>query len=804
MDCVGAVETEKKTEEQDSSLKPVESIKTSKALSAAVQTGRIQIMGIKMSSKKKTYLLVEFNGRMQTVFVTTRLLANTFGLEVEDDLERRLRYQMPLTAEAKLQGNKVIYIKKQMDPVGEVRTEEQDLSLKLAAPYKTFKVQSAAVQTGRIKILGIKKSNNTNIHLMVEFNGRKRTFFLTNRLLANAFGLEVDDDFERRLCSQMPLTAEATIQGKKKITDIKKMDSVGAETMEQKTENKDTSLKPAESSKTSKAQRAAVQTGRIKIMEIKTSKKNKKNKKLVVEFNGQMQKFFVTTRLLANAFGLKVDDDIERRLRSQMPLTAEATLQGKKITDIRVNPNLEMSERTSTLGSLAEKQKPDAGKKRKREEEEEEEEEWIDVTSDHPKIRILEIFDGKVVQKSGLRMYKTPKKEKKFFFYLAVADEKASVKVMVYGKKRFQEIKEESSYLFKKLIIDEYGVKVTKSSKVLQMSPVDVPEKRETEARKLIYPQSPMYSIKEAKLSADKTEVSVEGTITDIDPVQKTDGKDDTDRGFQLKDNTDSIDIFMWGDAIEQCKGLLVGDVVKVTNMKIHQFFETTLNSTVYSRIEKVQSVGTKNARIEIIGIIKASQEETYLEAEFNNQPHTFVVDSPLLAKTFGFELDEDFEESLLDKIPLSADAEIQGSVLLNSTVYSRIEKMDPVELEEEDSSLEAAESSKTFKMTSRLLEKSWKRALSSILEKLTERQFAKMLFNLVKFPVKLKTGKARRYISYLIFEHFGTYGSISEIDKIMKMIPINDTAVQKLLRPFVEKLKKHRQEVKGLKSSYD
>ena len=30
MDRVGAVETEKKTEEQDSSLKPVESIKTSK------------------------------------------------------------------------------------------------------------------------------------------------------------------------------------------------------------------------------------------------------------------------------------------------------------------------------------------------------------------------------------------------------------------------------------------------------------------------------------------------------------------------------------------------------------------------------------------------------------------------------------------------------------------------------------------------------------------------------------------------------------------------------------------------------
>ncbi|XP_078121850.1 uncharacterized protein LOC144527577 [Sander vitreus] len=721
MDPVGDVKTEKKTEEQDSSLKPVESSKTFKVPSAAVQTGRIQIMRIKKSNKTNTHLVVEFNKRKRNVFVTTRLLANTFGLKVDDDFERRLCCQMPLTAEATLQGKKVTDIKK-MDPVGDVKpdqkTEEHDSSLKLAASSKTFKVQSAAVRTGRIQIMRIKKSNKTNTHLVVEFNGRTRTFFLTNRLLANAFGLEVDDDFERRLCLQMPLTAEATIQGKKKITDIKKMDSVGAVTTEQKTENKDASLKPAESSKTSKMD----PVGAVK-------PKKKTGSRSVPETNRNLQ-----------------------------------------------------------------------GNKRKREEEKEE---LIDLTSDHTEIPILEIFDGKVVQKSGLRTYKTKNKEKKVFFYLAVADKKASVKVMVYGKKRFQEIREQSSYLFKKLIIDEYGVKVTKSSKVAETSPVDVPEELAMEALKLIYPESPMYSIKEAKLSADKTDVTVEGTITEIDPVQKTESKDDTERGFQLKDETDSIDIFMWGDATEQCNGLSVGDVVKVTNMKIHQFFETTLNSTVYSRIEKVQSVGTKNVRIEIIGILKANQEETYLEAEFKNQPHMFVVDSPLLAKTFGFKLDEDFEESLLDEIPLSADAEIQGTISLNSTVYSRIEKMDPVEQEEQYSSLEAAESSKPYKMSSRLLEKRWKRALSSILEKLTEQQFAKMVFNLVKIPVKLKTDKARRYISYLIFEHFGTEGSISEIDKIMKMIPVNDAAVQKLLRPFVEELKEQRQEEKGTTSNH-
>ncbi|TDH05403.1 hypothetical protein EPR50_G00142630 [Perca flavescens] len=111
MDPVEAVKPKKKTEKQDLLLKTAESSKTSKASSAAVQTGMIKIMEIKMTNKTNTHLEVEFNDRMQTVYVTTRLLANTFGLKVEDDFERRLRYLMPLTAEATLQGNKITDIK---------------------------------------------------------------------------------------------------------------------------------------------------------------------------------------------------------------------------------------------------------------------------------------------------------------------------------------------------------------------------------------------------------------------------------------------------------------------------------------------------------------------------------------------------------------------------------------------------------------------------------------------------------------------------------------------------------------------
>ncbi|XP_035522302.1 uncharacterized protein LOC118331458, partial [Morone saxatilis] len=131
-------------------------------------------------------------------------------------------------------------------------------------------------------------------------------------------------------------------------------------------------------------------------------------------------------------------------------------------------------------------------------------------------LRDTDGFFGKVVQKSGLRTYYTKDKEKKFFFYLGVADETDSIKVMVYGKERDKEFKEEKSYLFRKLLKDEYGFKVYQQSRVSETKSVKVPEEIEMEARKLIYPESPFYSINEATSLTDGTGVSVEGTVTEV------------------------------------------------------------------------------------------------------------------------------------------------------------------------------------------------------------------------------------------------------------------------------------------------
>ncbi|XP_042287068.1 uncharacterized protein LOC121910103 [Thunnus maccoyii] len=274
---------------------------------------------------------------------------------------------------------------------------------------------------------------------------------------------------------------------------------------------------------------------------------------------------------------------------------------------------------------------------------------------------------GKVVQKSALRTYETQQKEKRFFFYLGVSDETSCIKVKMYGKDRHQDIQEGSCYLFRNVIMEENVMKVTKQSKVARTSPIDIPEELEVEAEMLIYPQKPVCSITKAKKYADKTAVSVEGTVTEIGPIEPANMKNQQRKKdkqeFQLKDGKDSIRITLWGKDTAQLRGTSDGDFVRVTNVRTSHYYETvSLNSTDFTRIYKIQSAAMQNVTIEIIGIMNANMTETQLEASFNDQMETFVVSSELLAKVYGVRLDSDFEDKLIEKIPLSANVEIKGS----------------------------------------------------------------------------------------------------------------------------------------------
>ncbi|XP_026037456.1 uncharacterized protein LOC113030320 isoform X4 [Astatotilapia calliptera] len=281
------------------------------------------------------------------------------------------------------------------------------------------------------------------------------------------------------------------------------------------------------------------------------------------------------------------------------------------------------------------------------------------------------VIAGKVVAKSGLRTYETKKKEKKFFFYLGVADETGSIKVMVYGRELYQRFQEKSCYLFREIIMDENVMKVTKKSGISKTPAIDVPENLEMEAQMFVYSQTPVCSIRQAIGSAEKTSVSVEGTVRKIGSVEtvklKNKRRKKDKREFQLEDSTGSIWITLWGEDIKQLRGKSPGDSVRVVNVKTNHYNDSvSLNSTDFTRIFKVQSATVENVTIEIIGIKDTKKTETEVDAQIGSgEVQSFVATSSLLAKAFGVRLEGDFEERLLEKMPFSADVEIKGNKIM-------------------------------------------------------------------------------------------------------------------------------------------
>ncbi|XP_053188101.1 uncharacterized protein LOC128371748 [Scomber japonicus] len=283
-----------------------------------------------------------------------------------------------------------------------------------------------------------------------------------------------------------------------------------------------------------------------------------------------------------------------------------------------------------------------------------------------------EAIVGKVMQKSGLRKNDNGT----VFFYVSVVDDTDCTRLTVYGKHRYQEINEECSYMIRKLMKDENVWKVNKHSKVSQTSAVKVPEELEMEARKLICVESPVYSIAEAKTLPEKYGVTVEGTVTEIRPVVETEvttqQRTTKRQEFLLQEDKESIRICMWGENTKQVKEISVGDVVNVTNVKTSRYHNTvSLNSTGFTRILPIERAPVQKARIEIQAIQSTDPTQTFLEAVYNGRIDTFVVSTQLLGSKFNLRLDGDFKENLLNKMPFSADVEIQGRKI--NTIFSSL-----------------------------------------------------------------------------------------------------------------------------------
>lgn len=95
--------------------------------------------------------------------------------------------------------------------------------------------------------------------------------------------------------------------------------------------------------------------------------------------------------------------------------------------------------------------------------------------------------------------------------------------------------------------------------------------------------------------------------------------------------------------------------------------------------------------------------------------------------------------------------------------------------------------------------EAEWKKALTSIVEELTRKEYSKLLEILDKIP-KSQKAESRQKLPQIIIQCYGLEGSIIAIDEAMKEIPRLDPKVQNLLQPFVKKLKAKEEEKNGCK----
>lgn len=84
---------------------------------------------------------------------------------------------------------------------------------------QVFKV---GIRNVKIEIVAVQKAQKRQTHLDVKLDQKVHTFMVASKLLAEAFGLTLGEDFHSQLVSAVPLLAEALIDRNeiKKITPI--------------------------------------------------------------------------------------------------------------------------------------------------------------------------------------------------------------------------------------------------------------------------------------------------------------------------------------------------------------------------------------------------------------------------------------------------------------------------------------------------------------------------------------------------------------------------------------------------------
>lgn len=79
--------------------------------SGQIHSGRIEIKSVSAITKNTARVKVEVKEEQQ-FYVSTQKLAEILGYDMKDGVEGRIRHAMPISAEAKMQNNRIIDIQK--------------------------------------------------------------------------------------------------------------------------------------------------------------------------------------------------------------------------------------------------------------------------------------------------------------------------------------------------------------------------------------------------------------------------------------------------------------------------------------------------------------------------------------------------------------------------------------------------------------------------------------------------------------------------------------------------------------------
>ncbi|XP_056018770.1 uncharacterized protein LOC130054182 [Ostrea edulis] len=190
--------------------------------------------------------------------------------------------------------------------------------------------------------------------------------------------------------------------------------------------------------------------------------------------------------------------------------------------------------------------------------------------------------------------YTTSAGQKKESVVIGVADRDSSMNVIVYNLEKLSSLKVSdtvmlTNYVFK--LDPEPVVILTKVSKIMKTSSIDVPQKVIDEAKSISHPPpAETISLKTAKTSPVKTLISVKGRVTSEEMVRtvQVKGQDVAVQNIKIKDDTDEMKVSLWREITATCT---VGNFLEITNVVVNHFQEDiSLSTTSKTQIQKCEA----------------------------------------------------------------------------------------------------------------------------------------------------------------------------------------------------------------------